>query len=49
MSRKFEKIETRDPKRAKDDWRADRKSARKRKAMARGEFIGKRAERAKSF
>lgn len=41
--------ESRDRKRAKDDWRAARKSARRQKDIARGAFAGKRIERAKQF
>ena len=44
-----EEFEPRDRKRNKDDWRADRKAARTRKAVARGEYVGKRVERAKEF
>lgn len=42
-------FEPRDRKRNRDDWRAERKAARKRKAVTRGEYVGKRVERAKEF
>ena len=41
--------ETRDRKRIKNDWRAERQAARKDKGVRRGEFAGKRIERAKEF
>lgn len=48
MDRKPEAAESRDRKRNKE-WRAEREKARREKAVARGEFAGRRIERAKKF
>ena len=50
MGKTFDKEhDPRDRKRRRNDWRAARKAARKVKGVARGDYAGKRVERAKSF